>query len=167
MQGEMFLQSTDCTSYISNICFGKRQYKKKSILKPWIVFLPFYSYMILVLVYHIKSHYNTVRFAIVMWQHVKEAICKVLHHHSSVKFMSCLLFNVSFWLILCRDSVHWAAHQSCRCDRSHSYGSPLRVWCCQLSIHIYVLFPQVRPMVCFLGCFFAVYKQKVAVCLHS
>lgn len=48
------------------------------------------------------------------------------------------------WVIsFFRHPVHWAADQSCWCNRSHTHGFIVWVWCCQLSIHIHVLFPQV------------------------
>lgn len=50
--------------------------------------------------------------------------------------------NVFYFL---RDSVHRAADQSCGSHRSHSDGAAVGVWCRQLSIHVHVLLPQVRP----------------------
>lgn len=58
------------------------------------------------------------------------------------------LFTVCCWLF-CRNSVHWAANQSSRCDWSHSHGSAVWVWCCQLSLHIHVIFPEVSSLMFF------------------
>ncbi len=56
-----------------------------------------------------------------------------------------VLFPVCFCFIS-RHPVHWAANQSCRCDRRHTHGSVVWIWCGQLSLHVHVLFPQVSSV---------------------
>ncbi len=51
--------------------------------------------------------------------------------------------GVAGFCLYFRHLVNWAAHQSCWCDRSHTNGFVIRVWCGQLSLHVHVLFPQV------------------------
>lgn len=57
-------------------------------------------------------------------------------HNSSGCFQWCVVY-------LLRHPLHWAADQPCWCDWGHTHGFVVWVWCCQLSIHIHVLFPQV------------------------
>lgn len=57
--------------------------------------------------------------------------------------------------LLPRHPVHRAAHQSCRCDRSHPHCFVVWVWCRQLSLHLHVLFPQVSLAVLLLSGYFS------------
>lgn len=45
-----------------------------------------------------------------------------------------------------RDPVHRAAHQPRGRDRGDPHGPSLRIWCCQLPLHVHVLLSQVRSI---------------------
>lgn len=74
-------------------------------------------------------------------------------HNSNIKSSGCFQSCV---VSLLRHPLHWAADQPCWCDWGHTHGFVVWVWCCQLSIHIHVLFPQVS---CTVG--------SVQFCLYS
>lgn len=70
---------------------------------------------------------NVDAFFLIMWESVESMV-------SLLSVGCCFYF---------RHPVNWAAYQSCWCDRSHTHGSVVWVWCGQLSLHVHVLFPQV------------------------
>lgn len=46
-----------------------------------------------------------------------------------------------------RYSVYRAAHQPCRGHWGHTDGAAVRIWCCELPLHIHVLFPEVTVQI--------------------